>query len=405
MDVHTVDDWFAAVASGNQPLVAGYSPRFKKSVNKQGMTALMVAAQMGNVELSTILLKDEQRIKDRMGRTALIYAIQSGQPQLCQLLATRELDTSNFKSQSPFSIAIQDDAHECLEAMLHVVGPVSVVDNPLLTAVSVGCLRCLRILLEHGQCFEIEQFDEALARAEDLGFAELCTELLSWKHKIPSIVENANKVSQELKRPANNSINASARELVESHFVDISEIKSDLNERIAHLLAENKELRAMLKKAESNNEVLRAELNDILAQQEDVDSQDEEGVITKDVCPQLMNSGPASAADDLSKANLQLPVDLLDEVLPLDVTETVSSSMIQVARNSTLKSNSYLLSRRLFGEQSACDQSHSASLLAEQQNTLEDGDRKSAGAGQMQHKGSTYHRSAGNKRKKTHHNK
>lgn len=400
-----MDDWFAAVASGNQPLVAGYSPRFKKSINKRGMTALMVAAQMGNVELSTILLKDEQRIKDRQGRTALIHAIKSGQPQICQLLATREFDTSNFQSQSPFSIAIQDDAHECLEAMLHVVGPINVVDNPLLTAVSVGCLRCLRLLLEYDQCFEMEKFDEALARAEELGLAELCTELVSWKHKLPGIIEIANQLSQESNKAANSTINTSTRELVETHFIDISEIKNDLNERISHLLAENNELRAMLKKAESSNEVLRAELDDMLAQQEDADSHGEECVITRDICPQLKSNCPAPAATDLSNASLQLPVDLLDDVLPLDVTETVSSSMIQAARNFTLKSNSYLLSRRLFGEQSACDQSYSASLLTEQQTTPEDGDKKVTATGQTQHKGSSYHRNAGNKRKKTHHNK
>ncbi|EFO61636.1 Hypothetical protein GLP15_1769 [Giardia lamblia P15] len=403
MDVRTVEDWFAAVAAGDQPLVAGYSPRFKKSVNENGMTALMVAAQTGNTELATILLKDEQQIKDSQGRTALIYAIQNGQSQLCRLLATRELDTSNLKSQSPFSVAIQSDAHDCLEAMLQAVGPVKVVDNPLLTAASVGCLRCLRILLEYGQCFEISEFDEALARAEELGLAELCTELVSWKHEIADIIEIANRAPRISKETAHNTIDTSARALMESHFIDISEIKNDLNERIAHLLAENKELRAMLKTLETSNKLLRAELADVQTQQEDQADGDNFG--TEDPRLQPHSSDAMLLSTDLPNTNLQPPVDLLDEVLPLDVTETVSSSMIQAARNFTLKTNPYLLSRRLFGEQSACDQSYSAALSVEQHSIPEDGDRKNTGAGQAHHKGPTYHRNSGNKRKKTHHTK
>lgn len=403
MNVRTVEDWFAAVASGDQPLVAGYSPRFKKSVNENGMTALMVAAQTGNTELAAILLKDEQQIKDSQGRTALIYAIQSGQSQLCRLLATRELDTSNLKSQSPFSVAIQNDAHDCLEAMLQAVGPVKVVDNPLLTATSVGCLRCLRILLEYGQCFEMSEFDEALARAEELGLAELCTELVSWKHEITDIIAIANKAPQISKETFHNTIDTSTRALVESHFVDISEVKHDLNERIAHLLAENKELRAVLKNLEANNKVLRAELADVRTQQEDQTDGYNLGV--EDPCLQPHGNSTTLLSTDLPNTSLQPPVDLLDEVLPFDVTETVTPSMIQAARNFTLKTNPYLLSRRLFGEQSACDQSYSTAFLAEQHSIPEDGDRKNTGTGQAHYKGSAYHRNAGNKRRKAHHTK
>lgn len=400
-----MEDWFAAVKAGDQPLVAGYSPRFKKSVNSDGMTALMVAAEMGNIELATILLKDEQRIKDRQGRTALIYAIKSGQSQLCRLLATCELDTSSLKNHSPFSMAIQSNAHECLQAMLQAVGPVKVVDNPLLTATSVGCLRCLRTLLEYGQCFDKKEFDEALARAEELGLAELCAELVSWEHEVADIIERANKALQE---PAHDSMDTPTRSLAESHFINISEIKHDLNERIAHLLEENKELRTMLKSAEDDNEVLRTELADLRTQQEDqIDSDSNNGddFNTGRTRPRPGDDKAVSTKDDLSEASLQFPVDLLDEVLPLDVTETLSPSMIQAARNLTLKSSSYLLSRRLFGEQSACDQSYSASLLTGQQGVPENGDKKGMVPGQASHRGPTYHRNTGYKRKKTHHTK
>ena len=137
----------------------------------------------------------------------------------------------------------------------------------------------------------------------------------------------------------------------------------------------------------------------------DSDSNNGDDFNTGGTRPRPGDDKAVSTKDDLSEASLQFPVDLLDEVLPLDVTETLSPSMIQAARNLTLKSNPYLLSRRLFGEQSACDQSYSASLLTGQQDVPENRDKKGMVPGQAPHRGPTYHRNTGHKRKKIHHTK
>lgn len=89
--ITSVQDWFVAVASGNENDVREFMKEYVGSRDETGDTALIIAARMGETEIVRLLsTTQEVGLINKEGCTALIAAAMSNKPEPCEILVTLE---------------------------------------------------------------------------------------------------------------------------------------------------------------------------------------------------------------------------------------------------------------------------------------------------------------------------
>lgn len=86
-----VQDWFVAIASGNESDVREFMKEYVGSRDDTGDTALIIAARMGETEIVRLLsTTQEVGLINKEGCTALIAAAMSNKPETCEILVSLE---------------------------------------------------------------------------------------------------------------------------------------------------------------------------------------------------------------------------------------------------------------------------------------------------------------------------
>ncbi|EFO64759.1 Hypothetical protein GLP15_4178 [Giardia lamblia P15] len=80
-----------AVVTFNYKKMLDHSSVLCRSVTREGKTALMIAAELGNESAAAILRKYEATIQDPAGMTALMFAVNKGKLKLVQTLLKYEV--------------------------------------------------------------------------------------------------------------------------------------------------------------------------------------------------------------------------------------------------------------------------------------------------------------------------
>ena len=106
----TVGEWQTPIEIPGLLLAKGIAVNVQ---NKQGVTALMVAAEKGKTELVNLLLDHggDLNLKDAQGFTVLDYAVNNGQTQLAKtLLSKGAASKNNYKSEAEMLVTVTNFA-------------------------------------------------------------------------------------------------------------------------------------------------------------------------------------------------------------------------------------------------------------------------------------------------------
>ncbi|EFO64006.1 Kinase, NEK [Giardia lamblia P15] len=85
--------------------------------DKQGLTALMHAAQQGHTGPAKLLAEKEKGLKDRNGWTALMHATHNNQPEVVKILAPREHGKRNKNGRTALMMAAEEGHAEAASVL------------------------------------------------------------------------------------------------------------------------------------------------------------------------------------------------------------------------------------------------------------------------------------------------
>lgn len=107
-----------AVMSFNYKKMLSYSPILCRNVNKEGKTALMIAAEIGNESAAAVLRKYESKIQDPAGMTALIFAVNRGNLKLVQTLVKYEAGLKDVAGRTALMHAVLSNKQPIIQELI-----------------------------------------------------------------------------------------------------------------------------------------------------------------------------------------------------------------------------------------------------------------------------------------------
>lgn len=107
-----------AVMTFNYKKMLDYSPILCKNINKEGKTALMIAAEIGNESAAAVLRKYESKIQDPAGMTALIFAVNRGNLKLVQTLVKYEAGLKDVAGRTALMHAVLSNKQSIIQELI-----------------------------------------------------------------------------------------------------------------------------------------------------------------------------------------------------------------------------------------------------------------------------------------------
>ncbi|EPS38466.1 hypothetical protein H072_7783 [Dactylellina haptotyla CBS 200.50] len=156
-------------------------------------TALMFAAESGDVECTRLLLEEKYLIidqRDRDGNSALHVAATNGRVELLDLLLAKGADIAaqNTLERTPLHAAAENGHHEFIKAILSHSRDVNLADRKCTTALGIASIRgdlwTVELLLQHGAGISASRGRSAVSLAAEAGQLEVI-KLLIKTHRSP----------------------------------------------------------------------------------------------------------------------------------------------------------------------------------------------------------------------------
>lgn len=107
-----------AVMTFNYKKMLDYSSILCRNVNREGKTALMIAAEIGNESAAAILRKYEAKIQDPAGMTALMFAVNKGNLKLVQTLLKYEVGLKDVVGRTALMHAVLSNNQPIIQELI-----------------------------------------------------------------------------------------------------------------------------------------------------------------------------------------------------------------------------------------------------------------------------------------------
>ncbi|ESU38505.1 Ankyrin repeat protein [Giardia duodenalis] len=149
--IANVQDWFVAIASGNEDDVREFMSEYVGSRDETGDTALIIAARMGEAGIVRLLsTTQEVGLINKEGCTALIAAAMSNKPETCEILVTLEKHIPLRDGRDALMLAAFMANYEAVSVLVKHMALVEDENqmNALDYAVVGGSLNVVRAIVE-----------------------------------------------------------------------------------------------------------------------------------------------------------------------------------------------------------------------------------------------------------------
>ncbi|KWX14054.1 Protein 21.1 [Giardia duodenalis assemblage B] len=216
--ITSVQDWFIAIASGNESDVREFMGEYVGSRDETGDTALIIAARIGETEIVRLLsTTQEVGLINKEGCTALIAAAMSNKPDTCEILVTLEKHIPLRDGRDALMLAAFMANYEAVSVLVKHMALVEDDNqmNALDYAVVGGSLNVVKAIVESQESID-DKLEYAIFLATEPVREDILEYLKRFKSSSPSDHRQADAVNRSpVSHQSSNKLEEELRQVTE----------------------------------------------------------------------------------------------------------------------------------------------------------------------------------------------